>query len=78
MAEPRYVINFAEGEPMPPVEDGTGPVPAQVLEVLWTARSQEGRKNSRRAVIDGMAPGVGADELEVICEAAIELQARPL
>src|SRR5262249_39536337 len=61
---PRRFIKPSHGKALAPVEGGVAAIDRQVAKVHLAARRKHRGEMRRRAVVDIVAPGVGADELE--------------
>src|SRR5438067_309786 len=61
---------------MPAVNSRRRSIVRQVLEVLWTARRETGAEEIRRAVINSVAPGICALELQPVVKSAVQLRSQ--
>ena len=68
-----HVVHRGQGEAIAVIEGRTGALGGDVLEVLHAAGRGVGGENFGRGVVDIVAPGVSAHELEAIVEAAGDL-----
>ena len=75
---PRSLVDPSDCEAVRAVEERTPAFGAHVLEVLGAPRRQQRREEVGRAVVDVLAPGVGADELEAVREPPFRLSCEPV
>ena len=70
---PRHFVNPRQCESVSAVEEGSRPLGSHVLEVLRSPWGDQRGKEIGRAVVYVLAPSVGADELQPVREAPLDL-----